>query len=137
MYTVWVYTYIIYLYTYIYIYYIYIDISHVLDRRRAIDQLGASWSNSTVVDVGAGTGVLSVMCGKRAKKVMGTMGSGGETGEIEDFQQILSIVDRDVIARKKTWDLYDHIKDATVESKTMRHQKMRFHLAGEKHYFSF
>ena len=81
--------------------YIYIDISHVLDRRRAIDQLGASWSNSTVVDVGAGTGVLSVMCGKRAKKVMGTMGSGGETGEIEDFQQILSIVDRDVIARKK------------------------------------
>ena len=88
--------------SYIYIHvYIYIDISHVLDRRRAIDQLGASWSNSTVVDVGAGTGVLSVMCGKRAKKVMGTMGSGGETGEIEDFQQILSIVDRDVIARKK------------------------------------
>ena len=68
----------IYIYTYIYniIIYIYIDtyISHVLDHRRAIDQLGASWGDSTVVDVGAGTGVLSVMCGKRAKKAMGPLG---------------------------------------------------------------
>ena len=78
--TVYPYIYICILFEYIhisYIYihvYIYIDISHVLDRRRAIDQLGASWSNSTVVDVGAGTGVLSVMCGKRTKKVMGNDG---------------------------------------------------------------
>ncbi|CAL1134627.1 unnamed protein product [Cladocopium goreaui] len=46
------------------------DTERVDAYRRAIDQLGASWSNSTVVDVGAGTGVLSVMCGKRAKKVV-------------------------------------------------------------------
>ena len=40
----------------------------------AIEHHGPSWREATVVDVGAGTGLLSVMCGKFARKVRSKVG---------------------------------------------------------------
>ena len=42
----------------------------------AIEHHGPTWREATVVDVGAGTGLLSVMCGKFARKVPGESGGG-------------------------------------------------------------
>ena len=44
---------------------------HIFPGRMAIEHHGPTWREATVVDVGAGTGLLSVMCGKFARQVPG------------------------------------------------------------------
>ena len=44
---------------------------HIFPGRMAIEHHGPNWREATVVDVGAGTGLLSVMCGKFARQVPG------------------------------------------------------------------
>jgi len=46
------------------------DTARVDAYRMAIEHHGPTWREATVVDVGAGTGLLSVMCGKFARKVI-------------------------------------------------------------------